>query len=200
LIILEVKMKIPRTSDIILMLVGLNGSRFEGKTNIHKNLYLLKVMISKKAELPFKFKPYFYGPYSAEISNGLDLLENCGLVDTRQIKLGQDKIFEVNQSNYELTQAGVRAFGEIKGQYGQFFSVLESEFDKIRKTGYHQNTRIMSTAAKVKLILTLEKKPLTSQKIRAKATQLGWKIDAYDVQRALKLLIQTRLAKRTKEA
>ncbi len=188
-------MKIPNTSQIILLLIGLNQNKFSGKTNIHKNLYLLKEMLSD-ISLPFQFRPYFYGPYCEPITESLDILESSGLLTSKEISLGRDDVFEIRQSIYELTPTGEKALDRINTSFPEFVSMFKQRFDTIRKTGFHQHTRILSTAAKVKLILSLEKKPLYIDNIKEKAKKLGWEIEPKDIESSIEVLEKTGLARK----
>lgn len=193
-------MNIPNKYEIIVLLLGINGGRFEGKTNIHKNIYLLKEMLSNRIPIPFRFKPYFYGPFSEEISNTLDILETGLFIDTNEFSFGNKDDFEYKKIIYALTENGNREYERIKKNYVEFYNKLNNKFTIIKGTNFHQNTRILSTAAKVKLILAQENKPLTNENIKNKALILGWEISDKDIESAIDLLETTKLAKRvTKE-
>lgn len=191
-------MKIPSIHDIIIMLIGSNNEPFKGKTNIQKNLYLIKEMLSKKCELPISFKPHFYGPYSGSISNSLSLLEDSRIIKSYDEDILSGDDFEVKQTIYKLTPVGEKVFDDLKNEHREFYSTFMSNFQKIKDTGFHQNTQILSTAAKVKLILSMENEPLQDKTIEEKAKELGWKLNKKKINSAVKVLVETGLAKRVK--
>lgn len=57
--------------------------------------------------------PYMYGPFSRELLNVMDRLENEGIVNIRAIKdpFGQDT------KEYSLTDAGRQKYSEVIGAY-----------------------------------------------------------------------------------
>lgn len=186
-------MNTPNLYEIILCLLKLNGRPFRGKTNVHKNLYMLKLM-TPKVVFPFRFKPHFYGPFSGDISAALDILGNSGLLSVSQIDFGVRDDFEVRQYVYKLTKSGEQVAEKVGAEYGEFVRVFDEQFAKLKNTGYHENTKVLSTAAKVKYILSSEKSRLTKDTIREKGKQLGWEIQPRDLSASVKLLIDTGLA------
>lgn len=186
-------MNTPNLYAIVLYLIKLNDNRFQGKTNVHKNLYMIQQMTSG-INFPFRFRPHFYGPFSGDISSALDLLGNSGLLSVSQIDYGVRDDFEVRQYVYELTETGQKVAEEIGEEYDEFVRVFDEQFSKLKNTGYHENTKVLSTAAKVKYILSSEKSRLTKDTIREKGKQLGWEIQPRDLSASVKLLIDTGLA------
>ncbi len=184
---------VPNIYDIILSLISANDGQFAGKTNVHKNLYLIKEMLSKdQVQVPYRFKPYFYGPFSIDVSYALDLLQSSGLLDSDERELGRDDI-EMRQTVYRLTDFGKKAVEKAKASYPEFSNGFGECFRRIRGTNHHQNTQVLATAAKVKLIVSQEGKSLTIPKIKSKAQELGWKINDSDINAAIKVLTQTDL-------
>ncbi len=187
-------MNIPDRHEIILLLVDLNGKPFRGKTNLHKSIYLVKEM-APDLGLPFDFKAHFYGPFSQQVSEDIDILENCGLIETSQIDMGRKDSFEFKQYIFKPTSAGSAAVKTLKGEYPEFCDRFDQLLQKIRDTGFHQNTKILATAAKVRLILTAESQPMSSGNITAKARELGWNINPSEINSALEVLQKTDLVK-----
>lgn len=187
-------MNIPNVYELIIQLIELNGRSFQGKTNIHKNIYLLQQMMSS-IEFPLKFKPYFYGPYSQDVSEALDLLENVGLMRVKQVDFGMKDSFEVRKNLYELTPSGTSAAERVKSIYGEFANLLEDQFYRLKATGYNENTKVLSTAAKVRHILFTEKRILNKNSIQAKAKELGWEINSRDLSASVRVLVDIGLAR-----
>ena len=190
-------MDIPSVYNVILALVRMNGGVFRGKTNVHKNLYLIREMLrSSGVEVPYKFRPYYYGPYSADISDALDLLVGGGLLQASNIELSRDESIEIKQTLYELTERGKETANAATEPFSDFFHSFRSCFDVIRNTGHHETTRIMATAAKIKLILSREKdKPFNHDALKSKANGFGWKLNGKDISASIDILETTGLAK-----
>ena len=80
--------------------------------------------MNPRLKLPTKFKPYFYGPFSQDISEALDLLENSGLIKVKAIDFGMQDSFEVRKFVYELTNPGKAAVEGVKRDYDKFVNVI----------------------------------------------------------------------------
>ncbi|MCK4372297.1 MAG: hypothetical protein KAW61_04085 [candidate division Zixibacteria bacterium] len=190
-------MDTPSVYNVILALVRMNGGVFRGKTNVHKNLYLIGEMLrSSGVEVPYKFRPYYYGPYSADISDALDLLVGGSLLQANDIELSRDESIEIKQTLYQLTERGKEAADAAIEPFSDFFDSFRSCFDVICNTGHHETTRIMATAAKIKLILSREKdKPFNNDDLKSKASDFGWKLNGKDISASINVLKATGLAK-----
>lgn len=89
-------------TDILLLLLLLHYSKkpIKGRTRLQKIVCVLK----EKFHVPFdfKFRPYYYGPYSNDLSDSLSLLEGTNLVNETSEVLGRLAV----RYNYELTEKG----------------------------------------------------------------------------------------------
>jgi uncharacterized protein YwgA len=89
-------------NDSLLILASLfyNNEPVKGRTRFQKMIFLLK----EKYDVPFtfKFKPYYYGPYSEEISDVLALLTALKFMEEKTEYLGMG----VTRYNYQLTDKG----------------------------------------------------------------------------------------------
>lgn len=84
--------KIDNRKDVLLLLLfspgrdGEEGEPIEGRTRLMKLLYLLHrdLEVEKKLgiERPYSFEAYHYGPFSKDLYNDLEFLENVGLVES----------------------------------------------------------------------------------------------------------------------
>lgn len=100
----------PKVTDIVLLisLFGSHeGNRIEGRTRIQKEVCLLKY----KSKLPFTFDfiPYFFGPYSEELSETLNTLVGVKLLKETIIPVG----FNSFRYDYELTKQGKDLFNKL---------------------------------------------------------------------------------------
>lgn len=89
-------------SDLVLVLALLRSSDMvvEGRTRLQKMVYLLKN--SFNVPFNFEFRMYFYGPYSDNLADSLQLLKSVELVEERMIEITRGIV----QYNYRLTDAG----------------------------------------------------------------------------------------------
>ncbi|MCK4631737.1 MAG: hypothetical protein KAT79_00635 [candidate division Zixibacteria bacterium] len=182
-------MSAPNIYDIILCLFSEDEGEFRGKTNVHKNLYLIREMLKKKkVEVPYTYKPYFYGPYSADISNALDLMEDSGLISSREEKFPGKGNLENRLAIYSLQDSGRSAAAKARENYPDFFSLFDGSFSKIRKSGSYNRTPVMATASKISFILGREGKPMTVAAIKKQAKELTWELSDIDIESAVGVL------------
>jgi len=71
-------MPINNNIKLLLLVIKYLGN-VKGRTRLQKTLYLLKEYFG--FEISYKFMPYYYGPYSGELQNDIDIFANLGLVD-----------------------------------------------------------------------------------------------------------------------
>ena len=96
-----------RTGDKILPLLAslfYYNSPIRGRTRFQKIVFLLKEKYG--ISFDFEFKPYYYGPYSEELSDTLSLLTALKLVeeDTEHLGVG------ITRYDYRLTEKGKKYF------------------------------------------------------------------------------------------
>lgn len=101
-----------KTSDNVLLVLAsmaFYNKPIQGRTRFQKIVYLLK----KKSQIPFdfNFKPYYYGPYSEELSDLITFLTALKLTEENTEHLGKGIV----RYNYELTDKGRRYFEKFKG-------------------------------------------------------------------------------------
>ena len=75
--------KIERISEILSRILHLMGGRAYSKTKLVKLLYLLDVIQSRRDKPRFSgvnYVSYYYGPYSDDIEESIDFLEELGYI------------------------------------------------------------------------------------------------------------------------
>lgn len=86
-----------------LALLHIGGASIEGATRFQKLVFLAQ----EETDLDsiFGFRPDKYGPFSPELAQTLEVLENEGYIerDVEQTRAGHERF------NYRLTQKGVKA-------------------------------------------------------------------------------------------
>ena len=102
-------------NDILLLLLLLHYYKkpISGRTRLQKIVCVLK----KKFGVPFdfKFRPYYYGPYSGDLSDSMSLLEGTNLVNETTEVLGRLAV----RYNYELTEKGREIAETIVSKIGK---------------------------------------------------------------------------------
>lgn len=88
-----------KNGDLFDILLLLKQTNIFGRKRLQKLTYLLQQRGG--ARMGYKFIPYYYGPYSHELRNDVDLLEALGLVES----IGE------NPCEFSLTEKG-QAFVE----------------------------------------------------------------------------------------
>jgi hypothetical protein len=105
--------KFKRISEIIAFILCLMGGRAYSKTKLVKLLYLLDVIYARnnKSNLSgIEYKSYYYGPYSEDIDESLQFLEDEGYISiSRQIGIEGNVYYCVKLRN-------VPEFGQLDGR------------------------------------------------------------------------------------
>ncbi len=101
--------KMTNSMKKIIYLLGIidKAEQPVGKTYIQKGIYLLQEGLGKA--LDFAYKIHFYGPYSQELTNLVDVLDNVNMIEVSY--LNENMGYKI-----ELTQAGKRLFDAEKGK------------------------------------------------------------------------------------
>jgi len=101
------KGKEKKTSDNILLLLAslfFHKKPIKGRTRLQKTIFLLKRKY--KISFDFNFRPYYYGPYSEELSDLVFLLRALNFVEETTDHLGMGIV----RYNYQLTEKGKKYF------------------------------------------------------------------------------------------
>lgn len=135
----------PENIDIALLIsvFGVHkDNKIEGRTRIQKEICLLKF----KSKLPFTFnyKPYYYGPYSEELSETINTLVGVKLLKETIIPVG----FNSFRYDYSLTEQGLQLFKKIKqnSSLKQLVSSLSKEAGELER---RETLDLVSLAKKI---------------------------------------------------
>ena len=115
----------------IALLISVFGvhedNKIEGRTRIQKEICLLKY----KSKLPFTFnyKPYYYGPYSEELSETINTLVGVKLLKETIIPVG----FNSFRYDYTLTEKGKQLFNKIQESCEQLINSLSKEVEELER-------------------------------------------------------------------
>jgi uncharacterized protein YwgA len=109
-----------KLDNILLILASLNFCKkpIKGRTRLQKMIFLLKE--ENGIPFDFEFRPYFYGPYSEQLSDFVHLLNALNLVEEETEYLGTGIV----RYNYILTEKG-------KEYYMMFKEKAEKESEDV---------------------------------------------------------------------
>lgn len=105
--------------DLVLLLMAAKGpdglgGRIHGITRLEKLLFLadMETKVSSSVEHPFAFRAYDYGPYSKAVYEGVDLLEQAGLLREERVLEGAslDELEEDFAAGPDVREAVERRF------------------------------------------------------------------------------------------
>jgi uncharacterized protein YwgA len=98
---------------LLLAVIGFHRAGLRGRTRIQKEMCVLKYR--DQVPINYPFKPYFYGPYSAELSESIDTLVAMGLVQQSTTSVGYD----ARRYDYALTEEGEALFSSVQQKLAQ---------------------------------------------------------------------------------
>jgi len=116
----------PENVDLALLIAvfGVNrNGKIAGRTRIQKIVCLLQYQA--KIPFSFNFKPYYYGPYSDELSEAINTLVGMKLLEEKIIPT---RFFSFRY-DYELTPKGKQLFCKIKERLEKSINKLETEVE-----------------------------------------------------------------------
>jgi uncharacterized protein YwgA len=102
-----------RDTDLSLLISTIYFSKGEikGRKRLQKTVCILEH--AHKIPFDFNFRPYFYGPYSEELADAMNVLEAVGLVVEVEDPLPSGII----QYDYFLTKKGVKIAEDIVSKH-----------------------------------------------------------------------------------
>lgn len=173
-----------------LLIFTLNYSDREmvaGRTLLQKTLYFL----NEKLDFGIEFTPYYYGPYSAEVADTIASLKGSGIIKESVETFPSFNFgvtFEPRRYVYQSTDMGRQMVKLIKERQPQEVNKVEDVLKQMKELGAADDYKNLSIGAKMRHILKLESKPMTSEQILDQARALDWEIDQSDAEAAIKFL------------
>jgi uncharacterized protein len=177
--------------DLVMGIVELAGKKIRGRTTIQKLAYFAEVQgISDVA-----YKPHYYGPYSDDIANTLDMLVGLGLIEERTRILGpqsdawlQSVSGDIKAYTYSLTSKGSKQATEIQKNHPEEWRKLANLVGQCKQLA-GLSPGILAAAAKVHYIASQPGANMSSPaKVTETAKRLGWKLGTAQISRVQKLL------------
>lgn len=179
---------------ILLTLASQEGEEVAGRTLFQKIVYFENVML----DMGIEFVPYYYGPYSREITQEMEGLVATGLVEERMCRIEPLDFGGAQESRlyvYRLTERGRSVVRSWMEQDPQFAKRLESVIKRIGKSGGLRSGKALSIAAKMDHLLRLANRRVTVDEIRKEAQAVGWEISAEEAEQAVRFLADLGLVK-----
>ena len=88
--------KIEKIAEVLVVILRLMRGRANSKTKLFKLIYLLDIIQLRRNSIHqfsgVTFKSYFYGPYSKEIEEAIDLLSERNIVTVNKIDKDEERI------------------------------------------------------------------------------------------------------------
>jgi len=120
---------IKRIAEVIALVLRLMGGYIFAKTKLVKIVYLLDVIQARQGNKNFStaiYKSYYYGPYSDDIDDAINLLTDFGYVE-----IGQESRFDGN-TYYTFKLKDTPCFGELSQKEKNDISQGISQFRDIK--------------------------------------------------------------------
>lgn len=162
------------------------GGTIQGKTLIQKRGYFLDLFLN----LDLKYRPHYYGPYSAELDMAMGRCKALGLIDQKTVALGHDSGtgFEARRYGFVLTPDGEKVAEDIIRRKPRQSNDLFACLKKMSQASDLEDYVSLSIAAKTYYILHKKNSPMRWDEIVQGARQLGWNINEKDIETAVSFL------------
>ena len=186
-------MRIDQKVLLIMNYLKNEKNEIEGKTLLQKCIYFVNEIL----ENDIKFEPYYYGPYSSEVTFAIEEMKNVGIINEEVEKYPFDhwlNQFEPKLFKYKLTDFGVNFVNFLEKNYKDETEKIKEEVNKI-KNASQRSSKILSIAGKMYYILALKSKPTYLDSIKNEAKSLNWEIEDKDAENAVTFLKEIGLIK-----
>jgi uncharacterized protein YwgA len=174
------------TYDFVhLVLLAYDGT-IQGRTKLQKTVYFVGA-ISKL--LPdFVYRPYYYGPYSGEVTAAVNELQGLGFL--RQTSASRGAVdpqgFEVARHDYTLTAEGQQIAQEKAEQFPEEWRLIQ-DAARLLKSMPNSDYVKLSIAAKM-LYLAKEKGEASVDELVEMTRRFGWSVTTSQMNEARKFL------------
>jgi len=118
----------------------------KGRTKLQKIIYLLKEKFN--LDIAYNFMPYYYGPYSSELQNDVDVLSRLNLIDVNLHFLDNG----VFLYEHQLTERGYKIAEELeRSLQPDQVKKLKEALDKLKEYNTDELIKIAKENMKQKL-------------------------------------------------
>ena len=174
--------------DLILLVIGSeDGACLQGRTILQKKLYFLSVLNKTDHCDDLVFRPHYYGPYSREVAENLDILASSSSLDeeTETFSTDRNVLGEIRRHSYSLARDGEIVRDEITKQ--RECASWQKVLDELNSQPAAHDFNTLSIAAKVHYIINRQH-TATPEEIRKVARELGWKLNQSQIENVFSFL------------
>lgn len=174
--------------DAILATIKAAGGSITGRTAIQKLMYFENV--SKIVDI--KYRPHYYGPYSAEVAGAIQELIDLDFLK-EEIETAETTGFPIpddwKRYRYTLTSDGYKVVEHINQESGAETKKISNLVRTCQKT-VNLDANMLSCAAKVYYILSSKSKSMAVDEVQKTAESFGWNLSQHQITGAVNLLKQ----------
>lgn len=174
--------------DAILATIRAAGGCITGRTAIQKLMYFENV--SKLVDI--KYRPHYYGPYSAEVAGAIQELIDLDFLK-EEIDTAKTTGFPVpddwKRYRYTLTSDGTKVVELLDQENEEEINKISNLVRTCQET-VNLDANMLSYSAKVYYIISSQSKPMTVDEIQKTAGSFGWNLSQNDINDAVDLLKQ----------
>ena len=188
-------MRIDQKVLLIMKYLSNEKNEIEGKILLQKCIYFVNELL----KLDIKFEPYYYGPYSSEVTFAIEEMKNTGIINEEIEKYIADSWlmkYEPRLFKYNLTEFGSNLADVIEKCYTKEAENIRKAIEKIKEASKN-TSKILSIAGKMYLILKLEDRPKNYKEIISEAEYMNWHIKEEEAKKAIDFLNEIEIVERT---
>lgn len=178
--------------DAILITIKAAGDCIPGRTAIQKLVYFESIFGLVEA----KYRPHYYGPYSAEVSGAIQELAYLNFIK-EEVETRETTGFTVSDDwkryCYAISEDGREIVNWLEKENLNEYNKIVNLVGICKKTA-NLDVNVLSWAAKVHYILSKPgEKPMTPEEISNIADSFGWKLSQSQINDAVELLKKLKL-------
>ncbi len=163
-----------------------------GRTRIQKLLYFLRECLPLAAS----YTPYYYGPYSAEVTASLDSLVARGLLQEKVESVDTEGPFEGRLHRSVRTQDGREVLDSLRSEHRAAVARIEGAAGDI--LNWNPSTATLAVASKLHYIVKSgAPQPVPQKQLSTRAKRFGWQIDPVEIAKGVKFLVDMGLVTTT---
>lgn len=156
-----------------------------GRTVLRKLGYFCSTILN----LGVTYRPHFFGPYAASMADAADRMEALGYIVRTYIGVGGS-----TRRDYHITREGRTLCNTLEETQPEAVKIAKL-MSLLTTTPGWDNVKVISSAAKVDLILRRADRPMDETAIAQEARDLGCKLDEEDIGSVVAFLVSVGLAK-----
>ena len=179
---------------LLLLMLDIWDEKMQGRTVVQKCAYFVGHLAGKE----LRFRPHFYGPFSAVVERGISDLCGLGFVREHVSRVSGDWPGASGRLRYDyvITSDGDKMAKNLYEHSSKDVRAVCEAVGKIKSAGWNMRATTWSVAAKTHFILSSEDAALTTEAVVEHAEKLSWEIKRTDVCEAVDFLTELDLVQR----